>query len=290
MVKSQGHREIKEAHVSQQTWDTEPIFKLGQRRRRWHNIKTTLDQCLTFAGILHAGPACKVRFKRRRLEGFFLIKYHLHHLHVAREKNKWDKSTLDKSLPRLKWLKLEEKCVLAILWLSVRCHPEGIYNDRRAALAENRCHPLDTNLTSSDDSSDNQWFRGSKATYTTWALYSFSLGQARTDVRKKRQETDMIIENEAIIPECVPHHSMWFHTILTYTEPYVEWEQHDVFVDNQAATCQSAVNYVQNMSREARDGIIIHTGTNHVINETVDGISRKLRRLERNLLWISLSM
>ena len=44
---------------------------------------------------------------------------------IAREKNKWDKSTLDKSPPRLKWLKLEEKFVLAILWLSVRCHPEG---------------------------------------------------------------------------------------------------------------------------------------------------------------------
>ena len=25
----------------------------------------------------------------------------------------------------IKWLKLEGKCVLAILWLSVRCHPEG---------------------------------------------------------------------------------------------------------------------------------------------------------------------
>ena len=58
----------------------------------------------------------------------------------------------------------------------------------------------------------------------------------------------------------------------------------DVFVNNKEATIESAVNYVHNMSREPRDGVIIHTGTNHIINETVDDIFRKLRRLEHNLL------
>ena len=54
-----------------------------------------------------------------------------------------------------------------------------------------------------------------------------------------------------------------------------------MLVDHKAATIPYAVSYVQN---RARDGIIIYTRANHVINETIDDISKKLRQLERNLI------
>lgn len=57
----------------------------------------------------------------------------------------------------------------------------------------------------------------------------------------------------------------------------------DVHVDHKAATIEAAVEYIQNMRKEPRDGIIIHTGTNHVVNDSEDNIRRKLRRLETNL-------
>ncbi len=58
----------------------------------------------------------------------------------------------------------------------------------------------------------------------------------------------------------------------------------DVYIDHKGATIQTSVDYIQQMGKESRDGLLIHTGTNHVMNESEDEILRKLRRLETNLV------
>ena len=107
-----------------------------------------------------------------------------------------------------------------------------------------------------------------------------------THGNKKRRTRSS--RNKTTVQQCAPRKTV---TILCDSIPkslpqniMSSQGNFDVFVDNKAATLESAVNYVQNMSREPRDRIIIHTGINHIINETVDDISRKMWRLERNLL------
>ena len=51
---SRGFRDCKKCHARKNTtrWINVDLM-LGQRRRRWPNIKSTLFQCVVFAGILH---------------------------------------------------------------------------------------------------------------------------------------------------------------------------------------------------------------------------------------------